>query len=137
MNARKIIIAGLVGSVIAYLLGWLIWGNLLSDIMENYSGSATGVMRSDSEMLHAPLAIGHLGFGFLLAVIFGRWASISTFSTGLIAGGAIGFLSVFGSDLIMLGTTHLMQVEGVIIDIIAGTVSMGLTGGVVGWMLGR
>lgn len=49
----------------------------------------------------------------------------------------IGFLYVFGTDMIMLGTSHIMQFEGAIIDILAATVSMGLTGGVVGWMLGR
>lgn len=137
MNAKKIIIAGLTGSVVAYLLGWLIWGVLLSDIMQDYSGSATGVMRSDDEMLHIPLAVGHLGLGFLLAIIYGRWASISTFSTGMIAGAVIGFLTTFGADMIALGTTHLIEMEGAIIDILAATVSMGITGGVVGWMLGR
>ena len=53
------------------------------------------------------------------------------------AGAVIGFLYVFGTDMIMLGTSHIMQFEGAIIDILAATVSMGLTGGVIGWMLGR
>ena len=137
MNTNKIIVAGLVGSVVAFLLGWIIWGNLLSGVMGNYAGSATDVMRGDDEMQFLPLAVGHLGLGFLLAIIYGRWATISTFVTGAKAGAMIGFLTSFAYDLITLGTTHLMQPMGAVIDIVASIVSMAITGGVVGWWLGR
>ena len=43
MNANKLIVAGLLGSVVAFLLGWIIWGNLLAGIMGDYSGTASGV----------------------------------------------------------------------------------------------
>lgn len=134
MNSNKILVAGIVGSVVAFILGWLIWGMALSGVD---MGVPDGIMRSDEEMQFLPLAIGHLGFGFLLAIIFGRWASISTFSTGAKAGAMIGFLFSFANDFIMLGTSHLMNTNGAIIDIVAATVSMAITGGVVAWWLGR
>jgi len=137
MNAKKLIVAGLLGSVVAFILGWIIWGILLSGVTANYAGSATGVMRGEDEMLWLPLAIGHLGLGFLLAIIYERWATISTFATGAKAGAVIGLLVAFANNMIMLGTTHIMQPTGAIIDILASAVSMGLTGGFVGWWLGR
>jgi len=134
MNSNKILVAGIVGAVVAFILGWLIWGMALAGVD---MGIPDGIMRSDEEMQFLPLAIGHLGFGFLLAIVFGRWASISTFSTGAKAGAMIGFLFTFATDLILLGTTHLMNTTGAIIDIVAATVSMAITGGVVAWWLGR
>ena len=137
MNTNKLITAGLIGSVVAFILGWIIWGNLLTGIMGEYSGTASGVMRGEEEMLWLPLILGHLGLGFLLAIIYERWATISTFATGAKAGAVIGLLVSFANNMIMLGTTHLMQPTGAIIDILASVVSMGITGGVVGWWLGR
>jgi hypothetical protein len=137
MNTNKIIVAGLLGSVLAFILGWIIWGMLLSGVMGNYAGTASGVMRGQDEMLWFPLVIGHLGLGFLLAIIYGRWAAISTFNTGAKAGSAIGFLVAFANNMIMLGTTHIMQPTGAIIDIIASAISMGFIGGFIGWWLGR
>lgn len=134
MNTNKILVAGVVGSVVAFFLGWLIWGFALSGMD---MGVPDGIMRSEDEMQFLPLAIGHFGLGFLLAIIFGRWASISTFATGAKAGAVIGFLMTFATDMIMLGTSHLMNTTGAVIDIVAGTVAMAITGGVVGWWLGR
>ncbi len=137
MNTNKILISALVGAVVAFLLGWLIWGIALSGIMESHMGSATGVMRSDEEMLWIPMIIGHLCIGLLLAIIYGRWASISTFSTGMKAGAVIGFLFSMTGNMIQLGTTHIVTPTGAIIDVLGVIVSMGITGGVVGWWLGR
>jgi len=137
MNTSKILVAALIGAVVAFFLGWIIWGNLLAGTMSDHAGSATGVMRGPEEMLWVPMIIGHLALGLLLALIFGRWASISTFATGLKAGAVLGLLIALSWDMIMLGTSHIMSPTGVAIDILATAVSMGITGGAGGWWLGR
>jgi uncharacterized membrane protein len=137
MNTNKILVAGVVGGVVAFLLGFLAYGVLLSDFFANNVGSAKGVMRGDGEMLWIPMILGHLAWGFVFAIIYGRWASISTFATGAKAGAVLGFLIASTFNLINLGSTHISTTTGAIVDIIVMTVVASIVGGVVGMMLGR
>ncbi len=137
MNTNKIIIAGIVGGVVAFILGFLIYGMALSNFFASNAGSASGVMRADDEMLWIPMIVGHLTWGLLFAVIFGRWAQISTFSTGAQAGALIGFLIACTFDFINLATTHISTLTAVIVDLIVMTIVSAIVGGVVGLMLGR
>lgn len=137
MNTNKILLAGLLGGVAAFLLGWLVWGIVLAKFMAANAGSATGVMRAESDMVWWALILGNLANGFLLAVIYGRWANISTFATGAKAGAVIGLLIALSYDMIMLGTSNIMTLNGAVVDILASAVVTGIVGGVVGWFLGR
>lgn len=137
MNTNKIITAGLVGAVVAFLLGFLVYGMALASFFEANSGSATGVYRGDDEMLWIPMILGHITWGMLFALIYGRWATISTFATGAKAGAVIGFLVGATFDLINLGSTHISNSTAAIVDIIVMTVLSAIVGGVVGWFLGR
>ena len=57
MMNTKTIVAGVIGGIVYFLLGWLIYGMLMSDFFEANSGSATGVMRADDEMIMWALAL--------------------------------------------------------------------------------
>jgi hypothetical protein len=136
MNTNKIIIGGLIGFVVAFLLGFLFYGVLLSDFFASNAGSATGVNRAEDQMQWIPMIIGHLGLGFLFAVILGRWANISTFSTGAMAGAVIGFLMGTGWDMIMYGSSNIMNMTGTLADIALTTVMSALIAGAIGWYYG-
>lgn len=137
MTTNKILLAGLIGGVVAFILGFLFYGIILSDFFASNMGSATGVMRGDDEMQWGPMIIGHLAYGLLFAVIFGRWANISTLATGAKAGAVIGFLVSLAHVMIQLGSTHLSNMTGALADVGVGTLLSAGTGGVVGWFLGR
>lgn len=49
MSTSKILIAGLVGGVVAFLLGFLIYGLALNSFFEQQAGSATGVMKAEAD----------------------------------------------------------------------------------------
>lgn len=136
MNYRKTLIAGLAGAIVAFFLGWLVWGIAFADFFDSHSGSATGVSRGD-DMLWVPMILGHLAYGLLFAVIYGRWAQITTFWSGAKAGAVIGFLIVTAHDLMNYGMSNLADLTATIVDILLATVIAAITGGVVGWMLGR
>lgn len=136
MNITKILVAGLIGGAVAFLLGFLTFGMALSDFFASNSGSATGVMRADGDMQWIPMILGHLSLGMLLAVIYGRWANISTMATGAKAGLVIGFLVAFAYGMIDLGAMNIMNTTGTLVDIVAQTVIAGIVGGAVGWYLG-
>ena len=136
MNWTKLLIAGVVGAAVAFILGWLSWGYLFMDFFQSNAGTATGVDRGE-DMLWIPMIVGHLAWGFLLAYIFEKWAQIGTFMTGLKAGATIGFMTAFAFDFISYGSTNLTNLTGVIVDIALMTVITAIVGGVVGMLLGK
>jgi hypothetical protein len=73
----------------------------------------------------------------LTTIIFGRWASISTFVTGAKAGAVIGLLTGAFFDLIMLGTTNISTPTAAMADILVNGIIGMFVGGAVGWILGK
>ncbi|MBP8724936.1 MAG: hypothetical protein KBF37_10675 [Saprospiraceae bacterium] len=136
MNS-KTIIAGILGGICSFLLGFVLYGMLLKDLFAGMAGSATGVMRTDEEMVWWALILGNLIIGFLVAYIFSQWAGISTFMGGLRGGAAMGLFFTAGFDFIFYGTTNVSQLSGTLLDMAVGVVMWGLASGVTGWWLGR
>ena len=137
MNTR-VLLATLAGSVASFLLGWLVFGFLLKT---TYDGMLTDigktVMRPETDMIMWAMILSNLVYGLLLALIFDRWASISTFRTGAIAGGVISFLIVLSFDLGMYSMMDAWKGgAGLIIDPLVNGVVGAVVGGVIGWTLG-
>ena len=137
MDAKKRILATLAGFVTYFFLGFIVYGMLLMDFYAAHSGSATGVMRSDAEMQWWALIAGNVIQAYLLVYIFGNWANITTFNKGLKAGAIIGFIMSLGISLNMYGTTNISDLTSTLVDPIVMSVMMSLTGGAIGWVLGR
>ncbi|MFM9837293.1 MAG: DUF1761 family protein [Cyclobacteriaceae bacterium] len=137
MDAKKRIMATLAGFIVYFMLGFLLYGILLSDFMGANTGSATGVMRTDDDMQWWALIVGNVVQAYLLVYIFGNWANITTFGGGLKAGAIIGFIISLGFGLNMYGTTNISNLTATLVDPIVMTVMMGATGGAIGWVLGR
>ena len=135
---NKILIGGLIGGIAAFLLGWVIYGMALQGLMEaNTTEAAKTTMRAEEDMVWWAMILGNLALGFLFALIYGRWANISTFKTGAIAGAVIGLLWGLSFDLMMYSMSTLYTLTGVAIDVIAFAVMCALVGGIVAWWLGR
>ena len=137
MTTKNRLLATLVGFIVFFLLGWLIYGMLLMDFYGNNSGSASGVMRADDEMIWWALILGNLFQAYLLVYIFGNWANITTFSDGLKAGAIIGLIMGLAFNFTMYGTSNIMNMTSTLVDPFVSAVMMAITGGVVGFMLGR
>jgi hypothetical protein len=135
MKTSKILLATLVGGIVFFLLGWLVYGILLMDFMQNNSQMVAGAEK-DPPVWWA-LIVAHFLFALLLAVIYGRWASISTFATGAKAGAVIGIILSLGIDLFFYATMVGHTATTIIVDVIASVVIMAISGGVIAWVLGR
>lgn len=135
MNTNRILLAGIAGGVTFFILGFLVYGMLLMKFFAANVGTAQGVMKDPPEFW--ALAVGNLAWGFLLAIVFGRWAGIKTFSTGAMAGAVIGALMSATYNFNALGTTNITTLNAVLVDIVVFAVMNILIGGVVGWVLGR
>ena len=137
MDAKKRIMATLAGFVVYFLLGFLLYGILLMDFMAANTGTATNVMRTDADMQWWALIAGNVMQAYLLVYIFGNWANITTFGGGVKAGAIIGFIMSLGFGLNMYGTTNISNLTATLVDPIVMSVMMSLTGGAIGWVLGR
>lgn len=137
MNVKQFSIGTLVGGVALFLLGFLVYAVLFSAFFEANAGSATGVARADDSMVMPLLFLGNLASAALITYIYLQWAQISTFMTGLKGGLIIGLLMNLGHNLIMYSTTNIMNITGALVDVILYTIVIGLTGGVIGLILGR
>jgi hypothetical protein len=135
----KTLIAGLLAGVVAYLLGWLLYGMALADTTQNLAGTATGVMKSDSEMMDSMiyLIIGELIYGIFLAFVMGHWASVSTPAGGAKAGAILGLLVSGAYNFISLGTSNVFTLGGALLDIVVMVIISALAGATAGWWLGR
>ncbi len=137
MTAKNRVLATLVGFVVFFLLGWLFYGFLLMDFYADNAGSATNVMRAEEDMVWWALIVGNLFQAYFLVYIFGKWANITTFSGGLKAGAILGLILGLAMNLTMFGTSNMMNLTGALVDPLVSMIMMGITGGVIGVMLGR
>lgn len=134
----KVLLAALAGGVAFFLLGWLVFGILLDPYYKSMmTEQGVAAQRGQSDMILWAVALSNLVYGFLLALIYHRWASISTFQSGAIAGAIISFLITLSFDLGMYAMFTLWTGgAGLIVDPLANAVVGGIAGGVVGWALG-
>ena len=137
MSTSKILVAGIVGGIVALVIGFLTYGIALESFFQANMGSASGVMKSQEQLQWIPLILGHIAMGLLFAVIYGRWANISTFSTGAKAGAVIGFLVGAAFGLINFATTNIANLTATLVDIVISAIMSAIVGGIVALMLGR
>lgn len=136
MNTQKFLVSGIAGGIVAFLLGYLIYGLLLVDFFTHNAGTATGLMRANNEMVWWALILGNLLFGLLYSYVFNKWANIHTMGSGAGAGLVLGLLMAAATDFTMYATTNISTITGTLVDILCGGVMAAIVGAVVGWMNG-
>lgn len=134
MNTR-VIVASVAGGAALFLLGFLIYGLLLEGWMRSQMVEYKGLMNETPNFV--TLIIANIVWALLVALIFDRWASISTFIGGLIGGAMISFLMILYYDLMNVSFMNLFTgFTAVFVDVVAFTLIGALAGGVVAAILG-
>lgn len=133
MNIKKLLIGGIAGGVAFFLLGFLIYGNLLMNFMSNNPGLAGNVSRAEPDFMY--LIIGNMAVGFLLTYIFLK-ANVSSFAGGVITGGIVGLLMSVGYDCMIYATTTTMSKTAMAADVAAATIMTAVTGGIIAILIG-
>lgn len=132
MNTQKFLVSGIIGGIVSFFAGYLIYGVLLMDFFAKNAGSATGVMKTPADFAWWALIAGCIFQGLMLSYIFNKWANINTLSAGASAGAVISLLMTAGFDLIMFATSNMSTLTATCVDIIAGTVMGAIIGAAVG-----
>ena len=135
MDTKKLVLSTLAGTVACFLLGWLFYGIIFAGVFDQFTNDIPGFELEEPRMIGWVLS--SLTWALLLAIIYTRWASISTFGTGLIAGAVIGLLTALTFDFNFYAMTNLATMPGYLLDAVVYAVMSGLVGGVVGWTIGK
>ncbi|MEN9685069.1 MAG: hypothetical protein RLZZ28_855 [Bacteroidota bacterium] len=136
MNTQKFLVSGIVGGIMSFFAGYLIYGLVMADFFAKHGGTDTAAMKKMEEYAWWALVVGSLFQGFLLSYIFNKWANITSLGNGAVAGGVVGFFVSGAFDFMMFATTNLSTIESLIADVLCGAVMYGLIGAAVGFMNG-
>lgn len=136
MNTQKFLVSGIVGGIVCFFAGYLIYGLAMADFFSKNAGTATGVMKPMGEMVWWALIAGSIFNGLTLSYIYNKLTGISSLAAGAGTGFVLGVLITAGFDLTMFGTANLMNLQGTLVDIVCGGVMFLITGAAVGLMNG-
>jgi hypothetical protein len=135
MNNVKFAVGALLGGVLYFLLGWLIYGILLMDQMATHIANPGG-FRAAEEMNFPALIVGNLFFGVLFAYILMK-AGVRSAKEGAVIGAVIGGLLSLAINLMLYAQTNLYHLSAIPLDLVASVVLSGLVGAAIGWYFSR
>lgn len=130
---KKTAIAALAGGIMAFFLGWLIWGILLMDFTEANTTVYPGLFKEKMNMV--TIFIGCLIWAFLIAWVYSNFSSRKSVVGGAILGAILGLLMGAMMDISYLGSWNLFTPAYLAVDVVANTVYSAGVGAVVGWIL--
>jgi len=130
------VLAVLGGTVALFGLGYLIYVVLASLGLHALNGP--GVEAITGELNLPTIILMEVLYATLVTIIFGRWAQIKTFATGVKAGLILGlFFGGLPALELFSTTTGLTDLTGVITGALTFGIRFAVAGGVIGWLLGR
>jgi hypothetical protein len=134
---KKLCLAALAGSVVQFLLGFLVYGLLLASFMDANTIHYEGLMKDmNSASFIILIFLAGLVMSTLIAFIFQRWAKFDKFSAGFTGGMVLGFFISLSYDLSSYSMMNLVSVGGFVVDVIVATILTGIVGGTIAWVLG-
>jgi hypothetical protein len=135
MNYLKILLAGLLGSVISFLGGWVLYGMILEPIMEKY-------VREDGKNIYLQepglggIFLSGLLYSIMLAYVC-EGMKIRSAAAGITTGAILGLLVAASMDVSLYSMTKLYNSMMVIpVDMAGNLVLSALMGAGIGWFLG-
>ena len=125
MTTQRFAIGTVVGGLVLFFLGYLIFGVVFADFFAANAGTATGVQKEPFDFVS--LAIGQLAWGAALTLILG-WANVSSVGQAARVSAIVGLLLFFGFDLTMFATTNNSTLLATVVDPILAAVLFGVAG---------
>jgi len=122
MKTKNFLISGIVGGIVFYFLGWLLYGILFKDSFPQ---------PEEGPNFMTMIALGSLTFGLFLAFIFTKWAQISTLATGAKAGAIIGLFLGLYFDFFNMAMDPDVTFKMFALDVILTIVLSAITGAIV------
>ncbi len=125
MNTSKFLLSTFVGGIVYFLLGWLVYGVIL-----------TNMYPASENVCFLFYFLGSLSFSALLAYVFNKWAGISNWASGAKAGAFLAFLIALYVNFFMYANAAEINYQNMIIDVVAGALMGAITGAVIAMLSG-
>ena len=135
MDTKRFATGTLVGGVILYVAGYLIFDLAFAGFYAANAGSATVVAR-DPQLVWA-VALGSLSYAALVTLAIGSRAGSSNMGAGVKTGAVVGFLLWFTADFIFYGIQNVSNLTRTVVDPLLELVRSGIAGGVIAVVLGK
>ncbi len=135
MNVKRLAIGSIVGTIVLYLLGMLIWQMLFAGFFDANRGSAMGVDRAEPVIW--AIVVGSLLYAILITYVLESGSGSKTIVDGLKIGVLVGILLWGTTDFIQFGVTNLRTLTGVIADTLLEGARAGISGAVIAAVLGK
>ncbi len=143
MKNNKFFLAVIVGTVVSFLLGWVIYGMLLHSVMADNCGVSKELAAQVFKSMDKPdpqslgiILVSNL-FGALLLTTIAGWANARTLAAGAKVGAIVGLLTTLNFDLLWYGMSNLYTPVEIAIDACAAMVMTALTTAVIAMILGK
>jgi hypothetical protein len=134
----KIALAALVGTIVYFGIGWLVFEGLLGKYMSANTTQIVGFKKSEEEASMVMLIVSCAAYALLLAVVMGNWTQVNTFKEGAILGATVGIFVATMTNSYWYSTSHFFNgFAPLLVDIAAAGVTVGIMGGVIAWVLGK
>jgi len=134
MDTKRIVIGTLVGAVVLYVVGYLLFQMAFASFYATNHGSATGVDR-DVPVLWA-MVLANVSYAALLTLCLAGRENASV-AQGFVIGGIVGFLAWFTADFSYYSLSNMWTVSVPIVDPLLEFIHAGIGGAVIAAVLAR
>ena len=134
MAAQRLLIGTVVGGIVLFFAGYLIFGIVFASFFAANAGTATGVTKDPFNFV--ALGIGQLAWGAALTLIL-SWAGVKSIGQGATTAGIAGLLLFLGFDLTMYATSNTSNLTATLVDPILAAVLFALAGAAIAAVNGK
>jgi len=134
MTTQKLLVGTIVGWVVLFFLGYLIFGILMADFYRANSGTATGVEKMPLNLV--AIGIGQLAAAGALTLIL-SWVGVRSIVQGAMMAGVVGLLFFLGVDLTTFGSTNTSTLKVTLVEPVIIGILYAIAGGAIAAVAGK
>ena len=135
MDTKRNVTGALVGAIVLYATGYLIFDLAFANFYRTNVGSATGVDRG-GQLVWAML-VANLAYAALITFVIGNRMGTLSIGVGAKIGAIVGFLMWCTVDFVYYGTTNIANLTRTVVDPLLEVVHGGIGGAVIAAVLDR
>jgi hypothetical protein len=136
MDSKKFLIGTLVGGIVLFFLGYLLYGMLLMNFFTQHSHAPAGADKAMSDLIWWALVLGNFVTGALLTYVILKVGNVNSFGSAAGIAATIGLLMSLGDDLIRYATANSFDLTALFTDVVVFTIMTAIAGGIIGAVLG-
>ena len=135
MDAKRGLTGTIVGAVVIYGVGYLIFNVLAANYYAAHAGSATGVNRTP-QLIWA-VALGSVTYAALITWAMMRRPGSTSIGQGAMIGAIVGFLAWGTADVTLYGITNINSLTIALLDPCLEAIHAGLAGAAIAAVAGK